>query len=203
MKRISLAIAAIVVLGALSAAPAGAASHGKALKLTSSRGAAALVSPAAAFDVNFDELTAPCGFAQTTKFKKDHGVRFMGSGAVLNECANFQVTGYSAPNFLAFNCAARLSTGAKAQLPETMTTKYDASSISFLIASDGSDVGKSIHVHVERSDGAFADGDFILGDSMQQIIGSGGIDLVTISSTDPTKPGKVCAAVVDDVTVTR
>jgi hypothetical protein len=200
MKRISLAIVAIVVLGALSAAPAGAASHGKALKLTSSRGAAMLVSPAAAFDVNFDELSAPCGFAATTKFKKDHGVKFMGSGAVLNECSNFQVTGYSPPNFLAFNCQVGLSTGAKAKLPETMSLKYDAASVSFLV---GGDVGKSLHVHVERSDGAFADGDFPLDSPMQQITGSGGIDLVTISSTDPSKTGRVCIAVVDDVTVTR
>src|SRR3954453_23286232 len=65
--------------------------------------------------VNFDDVNAPCNFADTVALRRYHGVSFKGSpktldgGAILNECSNFAVTGYSPPNFLAFNCNASLS----------------------------------------------------------------------------------------------
>src|SRR5215211_3584187 len=63
--------------------------------------------------IDFDDVTAPCRFDHTTALRNYHGVRFTGAspdngGAILDECANFGVTGYSPPNFLAFNCGTTL-----------------------------------------------------------------------------------------------
>jgi hypothetical protein len=53
------------------------------------------------------------------------GVHFTGpapldGGGVLNECSAFGVTGYSSPNFLAFNRPATLASGGRAAPPETI-----------------------------------------------------------------------------------
>lgn len=72
----------------------------------------AVVPPASATLINFDDITAPCYFYLTTALR-DHyyaayGVTFEGpggndGGAILNECGSFGVSGHSSPNFLAFN----------------------------------------------------------------------------------------------------
>jgi hypothetical protein len=76
--------------------------------------------------INFDDVTAPCNFNQTVALRDQYasmGVHFSGSGArdgggILNECGNFGVTGYSAPNFLAFNPAATYSDGGIPNSPQ-------------------------------------------------------------------------------------
>jgi hypothetical protein len=64
----------------------------------------------------------PCSFASTLPFDKSvylnpkTEIRIVGRGALLNECANFGVTGFSAPNFLAWNCNVNIG-GTTASLP--------------------------------------------------------------------------------------
>lgn len=69
--------------------------------------------------INFDDVGAPCNFSDTVALRDEYasqGVHFRGNdavngGGILNECGNFGVTGYSPPNFLAFNPIARFSDG--------------------------------------------------------------------------------------------
>ncbi len=79
--------------------------------------------------INFDELSAPCLFFFTVALTDEYdplGVTFSGpggfnGGAVLDECSNFGVTGYSPPNFLAFNSESDLADGGIPDGPETLT----------------------------------------------------------------------------------
>ncbi len=74
--------------------------------------------------INFDDRTVPCNFASTSPARDQYaslGVTFSGpaanqGGAILNECGNFQISGQSSPNFLAFN-----TTAGYPQPPETIT----------------------------------------------------------------------------------
>lgn len=80
-------------------------------------------------DIDFDDGTQPCTFDQTIALTTEYsalGVVFSGpggndGGAILDECGGFGVTGYSAPNFLAFNTGANLSNGGIPRGPETLT----------------------------------------------------------------------------------
>ena len=80
-------------------------------------------------DIDFDDGTQPCNFDQTVALTNEYsalGVVFSGpggndGGAILDECGNFGVSGYSAPNFLAFNTGANLSNGGIPRGPETLT----------------------------------------------------------------------------------
>lgn len=86
--------------------------------------------PASAGDtagsINFDDVEAPCNFLDTQALRNEYaalGVHFRGNdalngGGILNECGNFGVTGYSAPNFLAFNPAAHYGDGGIPATPE-------------------------------------------------------------------------------------
>jgi hypothetical protein len=79
-----------------------------------------------AIDIDFDDVAAPCDFASTQALRGEYaaqGAVFWGKGvsdggAILDECSNFSVTGYSAPNFLAFNSGAFYSNGGVAAAPE-------------------------------------------------------------------------------------
>lgn len=76
--------------------------------------------------INFDDVTAPCNFSQTVALRDQYasvGVHFAGAGVnngggILNECGNFGVSGYSSPNFLAFNPAASYSNGGIPNSPQ-------------------------------------------------------------------------------------
>ena len=78
--------------------------------------------------LDFDDVTAPCYFANTVRLTNAYaglGILFQGpggndGGAVLNECGNFGVSGHSSPNFLAFNTGLTLSDGGVARGPETL-----------------------------------------------------------------------------------
>ena len=97
-------------------------------------------------EIDFDEVSAPCGFATTSALREryaDLGVHFEGpggndGGAVLNECSGFSVTGHSSPCVLAFNGSAELAGGALARGPETV--RFDES-IVFFEASFGAGTG--------------------------------------------------------------
>jgi hypothetical protein len=92
--------------------------------------------------VNFDEVTAPCGFFdQPEKLSTRYealGVVFSGpapgqGGEILNQCANFGVSGHSSPNFLAFNTSADNAGG-----PETLQFSPPASSVVIKVGSQSS-----------------------------------------------------------------
>lgn len=91
--------------------------------------------PAGATIINFDDFSAQCLFEDSEPLTSRYaslGVNFRGpvpesGGAILDECSNFSVTGYSAPNFLAFNTGSLLSGGGVPEGPETMTFTNPAS----------------------------------------------------------------------------
>lgn len=80
-------------------------------------------------DIDFDDGAQPCNFASTVALTTEYsalGVVFSGpggndGGAILDQCGNFGVTGYSPPNFLAFNVNSALSNGGVPRGPETLT----------------------------------------------------------------------------------
>ena len=89
--------------------------------------------------MNFDP---PCSFGSTLPLMAgsymDPGSRAVyvdGEGAVLDECSNFGVSGYSPPNFLAFNCDARNIDGTKPTLPLEIRFSVRVSSVSVNVAS--------------------------------------------------------------------
>lgn len=75
--------------------------------------------------INFDDVSAPCNFLDTVALRDEYaslGVHFRGTGlnggGILNECSNFGVTGYSAPNFLGFNTTGQFSDGGQPIPPQ-------------------------------------------------------------------------------------
>ena len=94
------------------------------------------ISPTAIVE-NFDDVSAPCLFMDTVAllYKPPTPVIYLGpggppnGGAILNECSNFDVTGHSPPNFLAFNGQAQLSDGGNPTLPEILYFIQPVSSV--------------------------------------------------------------------------
>ncbi|MFB3828160.1 MAG: hypothetical protein ACE15B_15430 [Bryobacteraceae bacterium] len=97
--------------------------------------------------MNFDP---PCLFADTLPLAsslylnpKSKAYFATGNGSVLNECSNFQVTGYSAPNFLAWNCNSANFDGTVPKLPEFIGfTGLPVTSVQVKVGSS-TDAGKS------------------------------------------------------------
>ena len=89
---------------------------------------------AQAFLENFDSTSAPCNFVSQTTPANNYtsgGVTLSNAFEVLDECGNFGVSGYSAPNFLAWNTCCTATT-------ETLTFAAPASSVSIRVGSSGS-----------------------------------------------------------------
>ncbi|TDM05833.1 MAG: hypothetical protein C4K60_14130 [Ideonella sp. MAG2] len=108
------------------------------------------IAPQATNLINFDTITAPDLFISTTALVSVGTVQFNGSstqpldgGAVLNSSSNFSVTGYSAPNFLAFNCNTTMADGGVPRLPEVIRFASEVSQVSLKIGS-GIDVGAKV-----------------------------------------------------------
>src|SRR5262249_24000506 len=113
--------------------------------------------PAGARIVNFDDTDAPASFADAIALRRRYdnvGITFSApgndGGAVLNEGANFSVTGYSAPNFLAFNPAATLQGGGHAKFPETIEFRQ---SVSYVQLNIGDTSGLGITVEARDKNG--------------------------------------------------
>jgi hypothetical protein len=93
--------------------------------------------------VDFDDVSAPCGFISTTALTDRywmHGVTFSGpalkdGGAILNECGGFGVNGHSAPNFLAFNSNSSLSDGGIPRQPESILFQFPVSFVQLYVGS--------------------------------------------------------------------
>ena len=88
--------------------------------------------------IDFDDATASCTFAATVALTTGYagiGAVFSGpggldGGAILDQCGNFGVSGYSPPNFLAFNLGATLSNGGIPQGPETVVFSQAVDTVS-------------------------------------------------------------------------
>jgi hypothetical protein len=99
--------------------------------------------------VTFDDVTAPCVFTQTVPLTTEYasqGVTFAGpvagsGGAVLNSCANFGVTGFSAPNYLAFNAGVDYLSGGTAAGPATITFASPPSRVAIDVGASGAGSG--------------------------------------------------------------
>ena len=95
--------------------------------------------PALAVLVDFDGAAAPCAFYLTVALRNEYagvGVTFSGpgatgGGAILDQCGNFGVVGYSPPNFVAFNTdpAAQMQDGGFPVGPERMDFSQDVGSV--------------------------------------------------------------------------
>ncbi len=78
--------------------------------------------------INFDNIDAPDFFINTNPCQNEYNgysIDFEGpsindGGAILNEGSSFGVTGYSPPNFLAFNTGSMMANGGVPQGPETI-----------------------------------------------------------------------------------
>jgi len=106
--------------------------------------------------LNFDDM-APCFFSQTIpvpqEFYKRYGFILKGpagknpnitnGGAILNECAGFNVTGHSSPNFLAFSCQDIMSNDGTPFLPEKIIFITPVSGVSLNVGSFSS-AGQSV-----------------------------------------------------------
>jgi hypothetical protein len=89
--------------------------------------------------INFDP---PCAFAQTLPLQdapymnpatRGHFAR--GEGAVLDECSGFGVSGFSPPNFLAWNCDATNFDGTRPALPAEIHFLNAVSEVSVKVGS--------------------------------------------------------------------
>ena len=103
-------------------------------------------------------------------------------GAVLNEAGNFGVTGYSPPNFLAFNTGAVLRDGGIPRGPETIRFSRAVSYVEMLA---GSNDGGSLGMQAYDSIGSLVDSESIsLSSAMQPVSVSGaGIVRVVVSAS--------------------
>lgn len=95
--------------------------------------------------INFDDRPQPCTFGETTALRDAYlslGVSFSGpavlnGGAVLDACANLGWTGYSAPNFVAFNTGGQLKDSGWALGPELLTFSREVTSVRVSVTGDG------------------------------------------------------------------
>jgi subtilisin family serine protease len=93
--------------------------------------------------ITFDDLNAPCFFAQTVRLTDNYlayGVTFAGpggndGGAIIDECGGFGVSGHSSPNFLAFNTVATLQDGGIPRGPETIYFNPTVSEVKAIVGS--------------------------------------------------------------------
>ena len=91
--------------------------------------------------IDFDDVGAACVFSSSYPLRAEYaalGVTFAGpgpldGGAILDECGNFGVTGYSSPNFLAFNCGTNMANGGIPCTKETLTFSPEVMEVSMLI----------------------------------------------------------------------
>lgn len=94
------------------------------------------------------DFDPPCLFAQTLPLIVEQNPAtnayfIVGNGAVLDACSNFDVSGYSPPNFLAWNCIANNLDGTTPDLPEVIQFSTPVSNFSCTIGT-GLDTGTAV-----------------------------------------------------------
>ena len=150
--------------------------------------------------INFDDLAAPCAFADTVRLTDRYsalGVTFAGPGgldgaAVVNQCGGWNITGHSPPNFLAFNTGATLGDGGIPTGPETLHLDTPVAEVRML-AGVGSGTGTITVQAFDASDVLVSSRTNTLTPTLSPItLSGGGITQVKISGT-------ASAFVIDDV----
>ena len=118
----------------------------------------ALAESAVATTISFDGAFAPCGFTDTVAARNPFpgsGVTFSApgndGGAILNQCGVFAVTGYSAPNFLAFNAQGFYLNSGVPRAPETLVFSPMVAGVCFRA---GSGFAPGATLSAEAFDGA-------------------------------------------------
>jgi len=150
--------------------------------------------PAVAGNTNFDNIVVPADFVQTVVLHKLDGVSFTGGGTVLNSSGGFLVTGFSAPNFLAFNCGAKTADPATAKLPETIKLPGTVA-VHLSVGSAGS-AGKILKLQGSGSKGSETHL-VTLAPALQVVTFTKHVQTIKLSSADKNNP--VCILVVDDI----
>jgi hypothetical protein len=153
----------------------------------------------AAVVIDFDDLTAPCVFSDTVALSGEYealGAVFSGpgpldGGAVLDECSSFGVTGYSAPNFLAFNCNADYSGGGYAEGPERVDFTEPMMFVEFRAAS-ASFVGSLIQISAYTAGDQMVDQNSLNLSSTGQWLSVSGPNITWVEITGP------CVFILDD-----
>jgi hypothetical protein len=152
------------------------------------------------FFINFDDVAAPCGFIETNPLRDAYaafGVTFSGpaaldGGAILNECGNFGVSGYSSPNFLAFNCQVYMANGGLAQGPETLDFSEPMGYVSILAAA-GTYAGSPATMVAYEAAGAIIDSETITLTANAQLLTVAGCGIVAVVISGP------CVFILDDL----
>ncbi len=114
--------------------------------------------------IDFDETLQPPSFLETIALTDEYlglGVSFSGpnpgdGGGVLNEVGNFGVSGYSAPNFLAFNCEAEFIDGHRAVGPQRLDFPVLVTLVSALVGS-GNGAGSNLTLDAYDAAGNLVD----------------------------------------------
>lgn len=115
--------------------------------------------PPGAIVINFDDVTAPCLFMDTTALRDQYaglGVLFMGpaendGGGIVDQCGAWGVNGYSPPNFMGLNQDGHFSNGGIPRPPETITFTNGATHVQ---VNTGSNHGAGQIVTMEAFDAA-------------------------------------------------
>ena len=159
--------------------------------------------------ISFDDGFAPCLFRDTVRLTGKYavlGVIFEGpggndGGAILNECSNFGVSGYSSPNFLAFNSHATLSDGGIPRTPETMHFSPAVSQVQVLAGSN-SGAGQMLTMEAYNDINVLVDSATITLSQAMTPISVSGIGITTVVVSTSTRafvlddlqfsPGDVC-----------
>lgn len=153
-------------------------------------------------DIDFDDVSAPCAFSNTQALRGEYagqGLIFWGKGpfdggAILDGCSNFSVTGYSAPNFLAFNSGAGYGNGGVAAAPEFIRLLLPNSVQHFeLRAGSGLGTGPLTLIGVRADGTQVASSTITIGPALQTVAVNGQGIVGAILSTS------VGAFVVDDL----
>jgi len=142
---------------------------------------------------NFDNIRVPAVFEETVSLHRLNGVSFKGGGAVVNEAGGFSISGYSPPNFLAFNCADDAATADPRfpRLPETISFGRLRRGVKLDV---GSFTGTVLRV---KGFGATRERHLVvLAAEMATVSFSIPVRTVTLSSADKSSP--VCVLAVDD-----
>ena len=152
-----------------------------------------------------DDLS-PCFFINTVPLSKTwykpYGIQFKGpsaidGGAVLDECNGWDVTGYTGPNILAFNCGATMANGGKPIGPETLIFNPTVDAVQFSVGS-AADVGAIVEVVAKTSEGATVDSQTVtLNSTMQTVFLMGNKKIKKVISG--TGSSNACTFVVDNI----
>jgi len=106
---------------------------------------------------NFDNVNAPCHFADTTALLgPEQFAAFFApapnGGAILNQCSGFGINALSPPNFLAFNNTSELASGGIPKTPELIVVGKNKTTVSLWL-SGGTESGFLMAVVALGNDG--------------------------------------------------